>query len=131
MTHTRHDENTQTIWYDGCPECDKRAAQLPASLHELDDRNRVRAWHYMRAWSWTGGHWSAPAPSDNDQRLFAALYSLAVFLERAGISPAEFENRMIQHHDNLVARTGLSIEPITGRLNGIDITGIAVPLEAS
>lgn len=128
-SHIRHDENTQTIWYDGCPECDARAAGLPATLHELDDRNRIRAWHYMRAWSWTGGRWSAPRPSLNDQHLFATLYSIGVFLERGGIGPAEFERRLIETYDELVARLGsrlTSLKPITLALNGIDTTGIVV-----
>jgi hypothetical protein len=128
VSHGPHSSNPQTIWTDGCPECDDHAARLPDSIHELDDRRRVQAWHYMRAWSWSGGHWEAPAqaPSENDRKLFATLYTIGVFIERAGITPAAFERGMIDTYDRLVARSRLSLEPLTPALVGIDLTGIVV-----
>jgi hypothetical protein len=129
MSHGIHSSNPQTIWTDGCAECDEHAARLPRSIHDLDDRRRVQAWHYMRAYAWSGGNWEAETPSANDRKLFETLYTIAVFLERAGIGPAEFERRLIDTYDALVARLGgrlTSLKPIGHELDGIDLTGITV-----
>lgn len=44
---------------------------------------------------WSGGEWRTTPPSDNDRKLFDCLYSMGIFLERAGIKPDEVERRMI------------------------------------
>lgn len=125
MSHANHTLSSQTIWHDNCPECTERAARLPSSLGDLDGRNRIRAWHYMRAYRWSGGNWRTDPPSVNDRKLFDCLYTIAVFMERAGIRPDDVEWRMIEEHDRLVAQVGMG-EPIGHELNGIDITGIFV-----
>lgn len=128
MSHSYHRPSNQTIYHDECPECIDRAGRL-SGINELDGRNRVKAWHYMRAWSWSGGQWTRDAdePTQLDRQLFTRLYTIAVFLQRAGIQPDEVERRMIEQHDRDVARAGLeSLEPIGPELRGINITGIFV-----
>lgn len=127
MGHMNHSRSTQTIWHDACLECTERADRLPHSLGDLDDRNRIKAWHFMRAYRWSGGAVTADADpiSQSDRLLFDCLYAIGVFIERAGFSPGEVEDRMIANYDELAATTAFA-EPITKALNGIDITGIFV-----
>jgi hypothetical protein len=128
MAHVNHSRSNQIIWHDGCPECDERAASLPDSISSLDDANRVKAWHFMRAWKWSGGQWTADAdqPSNNDRKLYECLYAIGVMLERAGISPVELESRLVTAHDVNVLRSGMGGRLMTPALIGINITGIYV-----
>lgn len=124
MAHCNHDERLfQRIWHDECPTCTERAEGLPASINQLDDVNRIRAWHYMRARKWSTGRvepWAEPL-SDNDAKLLNCLYEIAVFFERAGFNPVEIEERMTETYDDNVRRA---------RSQGLD-TGLRLSTEGS
>ena len=108
MSHVYHEGlpgyDERSIWHDGCPECEQRAAAGFPSVHELDHGNRLRAWRLMRATKWSGGEGADHDVSICDHRLANALYSVAVFLERCGIKPDEVEDRLAAENERLESR---------------------------
>lgn len=98
MSHVYHDNlpgfHADTIWYDGCDECEDRASRLPASLSSLDHQNFRQAWADMLAEKWSGGLGTGRNLSNCDWKILNALYTFAVVMERAtGTNP----------HDTLAA----------------------------
>jgi hypothetical protein len=132
MAHMNHSRSNQIIWHDQCEECTERASNLPNSLGDLDTINGIKAWHYMRARRWSGGQWTADAdqPSANDLKLYDCLYAIGVFLERAGISPFEVEERMRMEYDAGMSRLGMDRSLLGPGLQGINLTGIFVKGES-
>jgi hypothetical protein len=95
MSHAFHEGlpgyDPGSIWHDGCYECELRAADPVQGLHILDAGNALRAWTDMLALRWHGGGGLDRRVSRCDALLFDALYQVAVWLERSGMSPGLVE----------------------------------------
>lgn len=114
MSHVYHDAlpgfDPRNILHDGCPECEARAADpLRVGLPGLDENNRLMIWQRMRVFQFAdSGHTLANEVgdfmSDCDRKLTQALYYVAIFMQRAGISPEEIETRLIGQRKDLLTR---------------------------
>lgn len=81
MSHDLHNGREGTIIYDGCAECDERAAEPLIALLNLDSGNfqALRARMLDVEFGEGGGYYS-----DNEARVGRALYRIAVLEERHG-----------------------------------------------
>ncbi len=82
VSHDYHDSHhADAIIFDGCGECDTRAADPIKALLHLDSQNYAALCARMRAveFSGTEGYRSA-----NEARVGSALYAIAVLEERHG-----------------------------------------------
>lgn len=106
--HAYHDNlagfDQRNVLHDGCEECEQRAADpLGQGLPALDHKNRLKLWHDLRAYRFGSVDQDGRNISRCDLRLIDCMYSIACFLERAGIDAAEVEDRMRDENDRLEA----------------------------
>ena len=80
MSHSYHQGPEDAVLYDGCDECDDRAANPLEALLALDETNMRRLLERTR--SVHGGNDRNDYRSDNEARLGLALYRLLVLIER-------------------------------------------------
>lgn len=82
MSHDYHQGREGTIIFDGCAECDERAADPIKALLNLDTENFQRLRERMLSVEF--GDDSNYYRSDNEARVGKHLYALAVLEERHG-----------------------------------------------
>lgn len=82
MTHNHHESlpgyEPGQIWYDGCEECEQRAARLPESIGDLDGEQFRAAWQRAGELQTDG----IPDASEAELGLLRTLAMVQVQLER-------------------------------------------------
>jgi hypothetical protein len=79
--HAHPGYSPDQVLYDGCGECDRRAASMDHGLSTLDMNAFERAWERAADWQRKGLRDTA----DNEVPLFRMLVSVMTQLERRGI----------------------------------------------
>lgn len=79
--HVQPGYSPDQVLYDGCAECDRRAASADHGLSYLDVPTFERAWTRAHQWQTVG----LPDLAHNEVLLFTMLVSVMVQFERRGI----------------------------------------------
>ncbi len=81
--HVYHDAlpsfDARQIWFDGCPECERRGELVPDSLGTLDEMKFVYAW--QRAADWNKDRDVGPV-SEAERPLLNCMWRFQVMFER-------------------------------------------------
>lgn len=103
MSHSYHPSldgyDERNVLHDGCPECDRRAADPLRGVLELDEFNRLKLWRDMRRAKFGESEPLGRNTSRNDWELIDALYLIAVFMERAGLTASAIEGGLAKGAD--------------------------------